>query len=820
MPALTQKYDFRSVEPAMQAAWDASGVYHFDPAHPGDAYLVDTPPPTVSGRIHVGHVYSYTHADIMIRFHRMQGRNVFYPFGFDDNGLPTEVFTENNRGVRAKEIGRRAFIEACLSLSHEVEHQFERFWKRLGLSVDWRLRYSTIDERSRRVSQSAFLHLYGTGAAYRHEAPTLWCTSCQTGVAQAEIDDKAGVPSQFSTIPFSLDDGGELHIATTRPELLAACVAVFVNPDDDRFRHLVGAFASTPIFGARVPILADLHADPEKGTGAVMCCTFGDVTDVGWWRDHGLPLKIAITPEGRMNAVAGPYEGLTLKQARARILEDLETAGLIRAQRAIEHVVGVHERCGTEIEYRVAGQWFIRLLDRKQDWIDAGRRMRWHPDHMRTRYETWIEGLNWDWNITRQRYYGVAFPAWYCRACSHVVTATPEMLPVDPQDTPPPIDTCPGCGLSGDDWYRADPDVMDTWATSSLTPQISSTLVEPFGITPETFEARFRPMSLRPNAHDIIRTWDFYTIVRSIYLTGDIPWTDVLISGHALDPSGKKISKSKLKAAEDPTAMLEQFSADAVRYWTSSVRTGGDTSLSEEVFRQGSKLVTKLWNAVRFGTGFLDGYSPSTEAPVADLFPADRWLLARLADTIGRATEYLAQYEFAAARIEVEKFFWTDLCDNYLELVKARLYEGDAPGARYTLHHALLTVTKLLAPFVPHVTDAVYTGVFATIDGHASVHVAAWPQAPEAWTADRQASVAVGDAIVTVVEEVRRWKSDRKLSVAAPLGTLRVTAPTALVGPLRAASQDVIGATRAASYLVEPSDGDAVHVDVSAPSGE
>jgi valyl-tRNA synthetase len=818
MPSLPQKYDFRSVEPAVQSTWDAAGVYNFNPA--GDnAFLVDTPPPTVSGRIHVGHVFSYTHADIMIRYQRMRGRNIFYPFGFDDNGLPTEVFTENNRGVRAREIGRRSFIEACLGLSHEVEGQFERFWKRLGLSVDWRLRYSTIDERSRRVSQSAFLHLYRTGAAYRQDAPTLWCTTCRTGVAQAEIDDKSGVPSYFTTIPFALDDGNELHIATTRPELLPACVAVFVNPDDERYRHLVGGFATTPIFGVRVPVLTDRQADMAKGTGAVMCCTFGDVTDVAWWREHELPLQIAITPDGRMNALAGTYEGQSLKQARAQILDDLASLGLMRAQRAIEHVVSVHERCGTEIEYLLAGQWFIRVLDRKQEWIDAGRRITWHPDHMRTRYEDWVHGLSWDWNITRQRYYGVAFPVWYCRACSHVVTATPEILPVDPQDTPPPVRACEKCGASGDDWFTPDPDVMDTWATSSLTPQICATLLEPFGVTPEEFAGRFRPMSLRPNAHDIIRTWDFYTIVRSIYLTGDIPWTDVLISGHALDPSGKKISKSKLKAAEDPTAMLEQFSADAVRYWTSSVRTGGDTSLSDEVFRQGSKLVTKLWNAVRFGTGFLEGYAPPTSPPIACLNPTDRWLLARLCETIRAATGAFDAYEFAVARTLVERFFWTDLCDNYLELVKARLYEGDASGAQYTLYHALLSVTKLMAPFIPHVTDAVYMGAFRATDGHSSVHISPWPEAQPAWVTLQDASaIAIGDAILAVIDSSRRWKSDRALSVAAPIGPLIVTAPSPICDALRLASTDLLGVTRASSLALVAGGGDGVHVEITAPA--
>ena len=831
MPELPAKYDFRTAEPQIQDSWASSGVYQFDPSHPGDPYLVDTPPPTVSGRIHVGHVFSYSHADIMTRYHRMRGRSVFYPFGFDDNGLPTEVFTENNRGVRARDIGRRAFIEECLTLSHQVETQFERFWSRLGLSVDWRLRYSTIDERSRKVSQTAFLKLFSQGDAYRQEAPTLWCPTCRTGVAQAEIDDKPGVASQFTTIPFALvgtdpsephgNGTGTIQIATTRPELLAACVAVFVNPTDDRYRHLVGKTARTPIFGVEVPILADTHADPEKGTGAVMCCTFGDVTDVGWWRDHGLPLKMAITPDGRMNAIAGPYEGLTLKQARARILEDLGAGGFILAQKPIEHTVGVHERCGTDIEYLLAGQWFIRLLDKKQVWIDAGRRIKWHPEHMRTRYETWVEGLNWDWNITRQRYYGVTFPVWYCKACKHIVTATDEMLPVDPQDTAPPVDACPSCNATGPDWYSPDPDVMDTWATSSVTPQICATLAAPYGVDADAFDARFRPMTLRPNAHDIIRTWDFYTIVRSIYLTGDIPWTNVLISGHALDPSGKKISKSKLKAAEDPTAMLEQFSADAVRYWTASVRTGGDTQLSEEVFKNGSRLVTKLWNAVRFSQGFLGGYIPPSEPPVTEFTATDRWILARLADVTNRVTNDLNDYEFAAGRTEIERFFWTDLCDNYLELVKARLYSGSADGARYALHHALLFVTKMLAPYLPHVTEAVYLGAFADTDGAKSVHVSAWPSSHPTWFANVEQSLASGQAIVEATEAVRRWKSERKVSVAVPIASVTITAPVSLWADLNGAASDLAAVTRASSVVIHQNeDPDATGIEVSIEAQE
>ncbi|HEX2517332.1 MAG TPA: valine--tRNA ligase [Chloroflexota bacterium] len=812
MAALEGRYDYKTAEPALQRGWDESGIYRFDPQRTGPYYAVDTPPPTVSGRIHVGHVYSYTHADIMIRYHRMKGEQVFYPFGFDDNGLPTEIFTENSAGIRARDVGRKAFIEACLSLTRQVEEQFERFWKRLGLSVDWRLVYSTIDDRSRRVSQAAFLHLLEGGNVYRQESPTLWCTTCQTGVAQADVEDKPGVASLFTTIPFALEgapggasgsSGGatsEILIATTRPELLAACVAVFVHPDDARYRDAVGRTARTPIFGLPVPILADPRADPEKGTGAVMCCTFGDVTDVAWWRDHKLPLRLAITEDGRMNDLAGPYAGLTVRQARKQVLQDLAGAGLVRAQQPIEHTVGVHERGGHDLEFLVTRQWFIKLLEHRQRWIDAGRRIRWHPEHMRARYENWIEGLNWDWNISRQRYYGVPFPVWYCRACDAPIAASAAQLPVDPQESAPPVATCPRCG--GAD-FVPDPDVMDTWATSSVSPQLCGTLLEPHGTSPAEFDRRYRPMTLRPNAHDIIRTWDFYTIVRSLYLSGDVPWTDVLISGHALDPSGKKISKSKLSVAEDPTSMLEQFSADAVRYWAASVRTGGDTNLSEEVFRNGNKLVTKLWNASKFALSHLGGASlPLPEPPPQQLNATDRWLLARLHEVIRRATAAMEDYEFAIAKAETERFFWTDLCDNYLELVKLRLY-GDSPnasGARYVLSQALPAVLKLLAPFLPHITDAIYTQGVAP--GAASIHVSPWPQAPASW--DDPAARGAGGAILQVVDAARRWKAERQLSVGAPLGALHISAPPEHLPALQSALLDLQGVTQAGQVQLEP----------------
>jgi valyl-tRNA synthetase len=804
MPALEGRYDFRTAEPRLQQQWASDGIYQFDPAVTGPVYTVDTPPPTVSGRIHIGHVYSYTQADVMIRYHRMQGKHVLYPFGFDDNGLPTERFTEQVRGIKAQEVGRRAFIEACLELSEQVEGQFERFWKRLGLSVDWRLKYSTIDPRSRRISQLGFIDLYSKDQVYRAEEPSLWCPECQTGVAQAEIDDKVGVKTRFTTIPFFTADGTELPIATTRPELLAACVAVMVNPNDRRYQAFIGQQVRTPIFGQAVPVIADDKADQEKGTGAVMCCTFGDVTDVYWWRTHSLPLRIAITRDGRLNELAGAYAGLRIRAARTKILEDLAAQGLVRDQRDIEHTVGVHERCQTEIEYLVISQWFVKVLENKALFLDAGRRMRWFPEYMRGRYESWIEGLNWDWNLSRQRYYGVPFPTWYCGTCRTPIMARPEDLPIDPQEVGPPVTACPSCGGTH---FEPDTDVMDTWATSSLTPEICGTLLEPLGVSAEEFAANYRPMTLRPNAHDIIRTWDFYTTVRSLYQRGDIPWTDVLISGHALDPAGKKISKSRLSAAEDPSSTLEQFSADAIRYWATTVRTGGDTLLNDDTIKNGNRLVTKLWNAAKLGLAHLDDYTPPTTPP-ASLNATDRWILARLHETIRRATRAMDEYEFATAKGEVERFFWADFADNYLELVKFRLYGGEAPdedgsaraNAQYVLYHTLKSVIGMLAPFLPHITDEIYRLGFGELDGHASVHVSNWPVALDGW----QSEVALrqGRNVLGVTEEVRKWKSERQLGMSAPLKVVRIEVEPAAAQALAGASLDLRSVTRASEIEI------------------
>jgi len=608
MAALPKRYDPQTEEPRLQAFWQAQGVYHFDvDDDTRPVYSIDTPPPTVSGHLHLGHVYSYSHPDFVARFWRMNGYNVFYPMGYDDNGLPTERLVEKWEGIRAVEVGREAFIERCLAVSEQAERDYQALWQRLGLSIDWRYTYRTIDAESRRISQLSFLDLYRKGLAYRKEAPAIWCPECQTAIAQAELND-LDRESTFYTLAFALDNGGVLEIATTRPELLPACVAVFVHPDDARYARLIGKQARVPYFDQWVPILTDPGADPEKGTGAVMCCTFGDAADVTWWYTHNLPLRVALDRAGRMTDLAGAFAGLPSREARRQIVEALAERGLLLGERPTAQSVRVHERCDTPVEYIVTPQWFVRVLDFKDALLASGANVRWHPDHMETRFREWVENLNWDWCISRQRYYGVTFPVWYCDACGAVILAGEDELPVDPT-TRAPSRPCV-CGSTS---FTPETDVMDTWATSSLSPQI----VGQWLANPELC-AKVYPFSLRPQAHEIIRTWAFYTIVKSHHHFDATPWTDAAISGWGLALEGAgKISKSRGGGPMPPMEMLEQYSADAVRYWTSSTGFGKDSIISEEKIQIGAKLITKLWNVARFAERFLmpPASPPSSSSP-------------------------------------------------------------------------------------------------------------------------------------------------------------------------------------------------------------
>lgn len=792
---MPKRYNPKTAEPEVQDQWQVSGVYDYDPQGEAPVYSIDTPPATVSGKLHLGHVYSYSHADFVARFWRMNGHNVFYPMGFDDNGLPTERLVERIQGISARDIGRAAFIEKCLAVSEEAEKEYRQLWTRLGLSIDWRYTYRTIDDHSRRLAQHSFLDLLDKGLAYRKKAPAIWCPECQTAIAQAELDD-LDRDTTFYTLAFELENGQTLPIATTRPELLPACVAVFVHPDDGRLAQLAGRQVRVPLFGQTVPILADPGADPQKGTGAVMCCTFGDTADVQWWHTHNLPLLQAIARDGRMTQAAAPFQDLEIGEARRKIIEGLAKNDQLLERQPVSQSVRVHERCDTPVEYIVTEQWFVRLLDYKADFLAAGEQVTWHPPFMGTRYRQWVENLNWDWGISRQRYYGVPFPVWYCDQCGMIITASEKELPLDPLSQQPGK-PCPTCGGES---FTAEGDVMDTWATSSLSPQIVSRWPD----DPELYE-RVYPFTCRPQAHEIIRTWAFYTIVKSFFHFNAVPWSNAVISGWALAPAGKaKLSKSRGGGSVAPLEMIEDYSADAVRYWAASTGLGKDAVISEERIQAGAKLATKLWNVARFSGRFLQEYDPAgadTLAPEA-LSAADRWILARTHALIQRCTQLWQNYDYATAKSEVEIFFWRDLADNYLEMVKKRLYEDiGAGGARFALYETLLATIKLLAPIMPHVTERIYQGLFAGTDGASSIHRARWPQMEAQWLDDT--AVTLGDTLVAIATAVRRYKSENNLSLGAELAELQLaTADPLLASGLRGAATDLSSITRAGKIRV------------------
>ncbi len=799
---LTQRYDPKTQEPALMQFWQEQGVFQFDPQSGAPVFAIDTPPPTVSGHLHLGHVYSYSQTDFMARFFRMNGCNVFYPMGYDDNGLPTERLVEKRLKIRAGEMPRPAFIQKCLEVSAEAEKDYEALWKRLGLSVDWRYTYRTIDEFSRRTSQQSFIELAQKGLAYHREAPAIWCPECRTSIAQAELNDLER-ESEFVTLAFRLAEPPEgespvLPIATTRPELLPACVAVFVHPADARYSALVGRQVQTPLFGQWVPVLADPAADPEKGSGAVVCCTFGDTTDVSWWYTHHLPLVQVIERDGRLNQAAGFLAGLSVMEARQQVKQALAEQGFLLERQPTAQSVRVHERCDTPVEYILLRQWFVRLLDFKADLLMLGERLNWHPAHMQARYQAWVENLNWDWCISRQRFYGVAFPLWYCAACGSVLLAEAQDLPVDPSAQSPKA-PCPQCGGTS---FQPETDVFDTWATSSLSPQIAGRWLE----AGSDLYSKVFPFSLRPQAHEIIRTWAFYTIVKTFFHFGApgtevLPWRDVSISGWGLAGEGMgKISKSRGGGPLPPLEMIERYSADAVRYWAASTGPGKDSVISEDKIQTGASLVNKLWNVARFCERFLAGFQPPPGG--AEFSPADRWILARLQRLVRRTSQLMQEYEYAAAKSELEAFFWTDLADNYLEMCKQRLYGAAGPSqeaARLALHTTLKTILLLFAPFLPYVTEAIYQGLFA--GAAESIHRAAWP-APQPAYEDAQAE-ALGETLVEIATTARRYKSQHNLSLGAELPAMYLRAEPALAERLRQALPDLASITRVRAIDVQ-----------------
>ena len=788
---LPEKPALEGLEQKWRARWDADGTYGFDRSRArADVYAIDTPPPTVSGALHVGHVFSYTQTDVIARFQRMRGKTVFYPMGWDDNGLPTERRVQNYYGVKcdpslpydpgfqppdkpgrqAIPVSRPNFVELCSRLTAEDEEVFEDLWRHLGLSVDWSLTYATVGRPAQRVSQVAFLRLLSKGLTYQLEAPTLWDVDFRTAVAQAELEDREQ-PGAYYRIRFERDGvGSGVEIETTRPELIPACVALVAHPDDERYRSLFGTHVVTPLFGVPVPIRAHALADPEKGSGIAMICTFGDITDVTWWRELGLPVRAVIQQNGTLRPVEwgatgwettdrdravqayARLEGLSAKKARAA-MEDLlrESGALIGDPRPITHQVKFYEKGDRPLEIVTSRQWFIKTVELREALLARGRAIEWHPDYMRTRYENWVNGLAGDWCVSRQRFFGVPFPVWYPVTATgvtdhaHPLVPDEARLPVDPSTDVPDGYRPEQRGQPGG--FAGDLDVMDTWATSSLTPQIAGGWLE----DPDLF-ARVFPMDLRPQAHEIIRTWLFSTVLRSHAEHDALPWSHAAISGWILDPDRKKMSKSKGNVVT-PRALLDEYGSDGVRYWGASARPGADTAFDLGQMKVGRRLAIKLLNASRFAL-------LQAEPRGAISAPIDRGMLTTLSQLVGESTEQLDAYDYARVLERVERFFWS-FCDDYLELVKSRRYgDGTADGAasaNSAMLVALSALLRLFAPFLPFVTEEVWSWW-----QEGSIHRSSWPS-PEEVVApiggDDVEAASVLSATVEALGEVRRLRA-------------------------------------------------------------
>jgi valyl-tRNA synthetase len=845
-----EKPSLDGLEETWGARWDADRTFAFDRTKTRDQiFSIDTPPPTVSGSLHMGSVFGYAQTDVLARQRRMLGYELFYPMGWDDNGLATERRVQNFYGVRCDPslpvepdftppekpgdrevpISRQRFVELCDTLVVEDEKKFEELWRRLGLSVDWEMTYTTIGEVSRRASQRAFLRMLARGEAYSSEAPTLWDVDDRTAVAQAELEDRE-TAGAYHALTFHADDGAaDILIETTRPELLPACVALVAHPDDARYADRFGHTVRTPLFGVPVPVLAHQLADPEKGSGIAMICTFGDTTDVVWWRELQLPMRNVLGRDGRVLVSAPEWgsdvdaaadaryaelAGKTVKQAQQRIVELLaETGELVGEPKPITHPVKFYERGRRPLEIVTSRQWYFRNGGREPElravFLARGEELVWHPPHMKQRYDSWVEGLNTDWLVSRQRFFGVPIPVWYRLddagepQWDAPLLPTEDVLPIDPASDVPAGYTSEQRDRPGG--FTADADVMDTWATSSLTPQIATRWCDDDDLFTRTF-----PMDLRPQGPDIIRTWLFDTVVRAHFEHGSLPWRDTTLNGWILDPDRKKMSKSKGNVVT-PMPYLEQYGSDAIRYWAASGRPGTDTAVDEGQMKVGRRLAIKLLNVSKFVLGVMGDITPGSTAAVHEALDAS--MLVVLEATVQDATDAFAAYDYARALERVERFFW-NFCDDYVELVKHRAYgDADDPGAvsaRLALGTALSVLQRLFAPFLAYVSEEVWS--WWKSDG--SIHRTAWPTVEEI--------AAGGDALVLavaadVVGAIRKAKSEANASMRAPVVRAVVTDTEARLLALEPAVEDVRNAGVVEDLILEVGDDFSVVVTLADP---
>jgi len=782
--SVPKEYNPHEIEPKWQHAWDMS-MYHFDwEDNTRPQYIIDTPPPYPTGNFHIGNSLNWCYIDFVARYKRMQGFNVMFPQGWDCHGLPTEVKVEDTHGITKNQVPRTEFRRMCEELTSGNIGKMRETMMKLAFSVDWSNEFITMEPAYYVKTQRSFVKMHDMGRIYQDDHPVNWCPRCETAIAFAEVEYEAR-ETQLNFLHFD-----KLEIATTRPELLAACVAVAINPDDERYSGFIGETVKVPLFGHEVSVIGDSEVDPSFGTGVVMICTFGDKQDVRWWLEHNLPLRKAIDKNGRMTEIAGKYVGMSIPECKDAIIADLKSEGYIYDQKPLDQNVGMCWRCKTPIEILSERQWFVKID--ADEILSTADEIEWLPEHMKIRLKNWTGTMEWDWCISRQRIFATPIPVWYCKDCGRVMVAKEEWLPLDPtQDQPE--EACE-CGSTG---FVAEEDVLDTWMDSSITAlHVSGWLSE--------HDMRL-PAQLRPQGHDIIRTWAFYTILRSKALTDTRPWDLILINGMVLGQDGHKMSKS-LGNIISPEEVIGQYSADAFRQWAA---VGGSPG-SDVMFRwkdvvSASRFLHKMWSIYRFSMSHLDDYNAQhmDKVAVGDLPVIDRWLLSRLNRLVRSTTSSMDAYQFDEAFKSIRGFAWETLADNYLELVKSRLYgddEDDRKAAQYTLYITIDTLARILAPFTPFFAEEMYSRI-AT----GSVHVQSWPAVNESLI-DENAERA-GELIKNIAANVRRYKSEHGMALNAPLKKIEIYGTLSDAG-------DIAGATNSPVEVIK-GEPDFEHVPVN-----
>ena len=757
-----KRYDFKEVESKWQRKWEETGIYRFDREdRERPTFSIDTPPPYPSGEFHVGNAFNHSYIDFVARYMRMKGYNVLFPQGWDCHGLPTEVRVEKTTGKAKSEFDPEEFLRLCREFTLKWIEPMKKAIKSLGCSIDWTTEYKTMDPDYWRRTQLSFVLMYKNNLIYRGKHPVMWCPRCETAIAEAEVE-YVKVKRKLYYYNFELKDGSPLTIASTRPELLAACVAVAIHPDDERYSHLVGMKAKVPVYDRWVPITADSEVDPKFGTGAVMVCTYGDKTDVRWQKRHNLPVIEAIDEKGRLTDAAGPLKGLTVKEAREKMVDLLKEKGVFAKEEEIESTVGTCWRCHTPVEIIVREQWFVKTQELASKVLEEAKKIKWVPPYMVKRLENWVNSLDWDWPISRQRLFATPIPVWYCDNCGHIIVAEPEWLPIDPRKDPPPIDKCPKCGSPN---LRPERDVMDTWMDSSITAAVHAGW-------PDNLDERLFPADLQPNGYDIIRTWDYYLLVRGVALFGKTQFKIALINGMIRGTDGRMMHKSYGNYVS-LLEVLEKYGADAFRLWAaSSAATGSDLRFSWEGVQYTKRFLTKLWNAARFVAFSIKDFDPREEVPEEEYKLVDLWILNLLEKLTAEVTEALDNFDFMGAASRLINFTWHKFCDHYLEAVKHRIAE-DGRGkkaAQKTLYTVLLRVIHMLSVFAPHICDEVYHRLFAEYEGWRSITIAPWPKAKPY---DEEV-IREGEALIQTIAAARRAKHDKKIALSAPISEIVV----------------------------------------------